>query len=90
MGPLYDVTILFSDIDGLGMFSTVAYDNGKMICPARVGKYRTEAGRYINHSDDPNVKMVQDDNSIWVYACKEIKNYEELLVNYEENLKLNE
>lgn len=90
MGLWYDVSILFSLIHGLGMFATAKFKDGDEVCPAMIGSFRTEAGRYINHSDKPNIKMVRHDGGVMVHACKEIKNGDELLVDYEVNAKLNE
>lgn len=90
MGIRYYVSILFSRIHGLGMFATTLFQEGDKICPAMVGAYRTEAGRYINHSDKPNVKMVRHDGGIMTIACKDIIQGDELLVDYEVNAKLNE
>ena len=90
MGVWYDVSILFSPVHGLGMFATTRFKEGDEICPAMVGSFRTEAGRYINHSDEPNIKMRRHDGGIMAIACKDILNGDELLVDYEVNAKLNE
>lgn len=52
------VRVSESPIDGKGLFVTHPVKAGDVICPARVGGKRTQAGRYTNHSATPNAKMV--------------------------------
>ncbi len=47
-----------SPIQGKGLFVTSPIKKGALICSARVGGLRTQAGRYTNHSRTPNAKMV--------------------------------
>ena len=47
-----------SAIEGKGLFVTVPVKAGDLICQARIDGYRTQAGKYTNHSMAPNAKMV--------------------------------
>jgi hypothetical protein len=51
-----------SSIQGKGLFVTSPVKIGEIICPARVDGYRTQAGRYTNHSASPNAKMILQSN----------------------------
>ena len=51
-----------SPIQGKGLFVTSHLNAGAIICPARVDGQRTQAGRYTNHSQTPNAKMVLQSN----------------------------
>lgn len=46
-----------SPIDGLGMFSTEAIAAFELIAPASIDRMRTPAGRYTNHSANPNAML---------------------------------
>lgn len=52
------VRVSDSAIEGKGLFVTVPIKAGDLICPARINGYRTQAGKYTNHSMAPNAKMV--------------------------------
>ena len=54
----WDVRISKSPIEGVGLFATRPFHPGDIICPARIGNFRTPAGRYINHSTRPNCEFV--------------------------------
>lgn len=51
-----------SPIEGKGLFVTAPVKAGDIICPARIGGMRTQAGRFTNHSVFPNAKMVAKPN----------------------------
>lgn len=46
-----------SPIDGKGLFVTCPVKAGEVICAARVNGKRTQAGRFTNHSVNPNAEM---------------------------------
>lgn len=71
-----------SPIHGTGLFATKIFKQGDLVCPARLGLYRTPGGRYINHSHLPNVVFKLCDDNLWVYASKDIDIGEELTLNY--------
>jgi hypothetical protein len=51
-----------SPIHGKGLFVTSPVKAGDVICPARINGFRTQAGRYTNHSMFPNAEMVRKPN----------------------------
>lgn len=84
-----------SSIEGTGLFATADIKSGEIIGPARREGRRTIAGRYTNHSKNPNAKMVQGPlDSIYLVAIKDIigcmggRDGEEITVNYRDALKL--
>lgn len=54
----YKVMVSDSMIDGRGLMATASIEPGEFIAPARVGGKRTPAGRYTNHSPNPNAEFV--------------------------------
>ena len=47
-----------SPIHGQGLFVMSPIQAGELICPARIGGMRSQAGRFTNHSVNPNAEMV--------------------------------
>lgn len=85
-----------SPIDGTGLFATSNIFVNEPIAPARIGLKRTIAGRYANHSVNPNAKMVDGLNgNIYLVATKKItgcrggQDGEEITVDYREAMKVN-
>ena len=85
-----------SDIEGKGLFLSWHTSAGQIIAPARIEGKRTPAGRYVNHSKNPNCKYIADDKSdIYLVAIKDIEGCkggskgEELTVDYRQALTLN-
>ena len=72
-----------SKIEGDGFFTDLRISSGMTICEMRVNGLRTEAGRYVNHSFNPNsvIKML-DDGNIELLAIRDIEGGEELTVSY--------
>jgi hypothetical protein len=54
------VSVRPSPIEGKGLFSSFPILSGEVISPARMGGKRTIAGRYVNHSLNPNCKYVKN------------------------------
>ena len=81
----YEDTIIIkeSTIEGMGCFTTKTYKAEEIIGNGLYGDYKTELGRYINHSNKPNIYLKKGK----FIALKEILPNEELLVNYFTNLK---
>lgn len=84
-----------SEIQGRGMFSTWPFDEGDVIAPARLKGCRTPAGRYVNHSANPNCVFVKNDaGDIYLVAksrirgCKGGEKGDELTVDYRQALAL--
>lgn len=91
----YNVTVRESAIEGLGLFSSVPVCSGSVIAPARIGDKRTPAGRYTNHSKNPNAEFVRNDiGDIWLVAKRDIQGCmggsygEEITVDYAQTLAL--
>lgn len=81
----YRLVIGPSKIHGSGLFTQVDILTGEIICPARVGNFRTPAGRYMNHSATPNTYMKIFADSIQVIAAENILKGAELTTNYASN-----
>jgi hypothetical protein len=60
-----------SDIAGKGMFATRDIEPGERISPVRIDGKRTPAGRFINHSAQPNTVFVLLENGDLVLEAKE-------------------
>jgi len=87
---MQDVALLGeSAIHGLGLFATRPIKNGEVIAAARFLGLRTQAGRFINHSGDPNVEFFAIADDIIVKAIAHIAPGAELLVDYRQALSVN-
>lgn len=91
----YKFKVTKSKIEGEGLFATGDFEPGEVIAPARIKGDRTIAGRYTNHSLNPNAKMVRSsDSNIDLIAIKQIAGChggldgEEITVNYRESVRL--
>ena len=81
-----------SNIDGLGAiadqdikkgeFIGVAIDDDTRIESIPQFDTRTILGRYLNHQDSQNAIQKQENDSLNVYANKNIKKGEEITINY--------
>lgn len=78
-----------SDIHGLGLFATKDFDAGETICPGRLDGKRTPAGRYINHSQDSNIRPELVGDDIFAVAARKIRAGDELLVDYRASMRVN-
>jgi SET domain-containing protein len=83
------VTILNSEIEGLGLFSTDDIDKGHCIGITHIenpyfpnGYSRTPLGGFYNYSDEPNCESVVDGVYLVLKTLRDIKNGEELTVKY--------
>jgi len=78
-----------SSIHGKGLFATVDFEAGDVVCPGRIDGMRTPAGRYINHSPNYNIIPEKVGDDIYaVAACRIIKG-DELLVDYRSSMRVN-
>ena len=82
-----DVIVKTSEIEGQGLFADKLFRKGELIMIARVGDKRTKAGRYANHSINPNAVMVESGTSINLVALKDI-DYSEITIDYRMALEL--
>jgi hypothetical protein len=74
-------------IHGKGSFTTRAFKVGDKVGPARIDGKRTQLGRYVNHSPNPNVKISVDGSTIDFEAVKDIQTGDEITVNYRDNFQ---
>ena len=89
------VTIRTSPIHGKGVFLSSPAESGELIAPARVAGFRTPAGRYTNHSKQPNAVFFMDEQgTIFLVATRRIEGCcggsqgEEVTVDYRQALAL--
>jgi len=79
-----------SDIHGKGLFALKGFKSGEEICPGRINGMRTPAGRFINHSPEPNAVTVKKINGDLVaLAIKDIAPNDEILIDYRNSMKVN-
>ena len=90
----YKIGVFPSPIEGKGIFATADISKNEIIAPSRIGGKRTPAGRYTNHSETPNAKMVHSDGNIYLMATRDIKGClggcigEEVTTDYRDNVNL--
>lgn len=84
-----------SSIEGKGLFATADIREGELIANARISGGRTIAGRYTNHSKNPNAVMVKRMNGDIdlialrnISGCKGGIDGEEITINYRDALSL--
>ena len=89
----YKVSVADSSIEGKGLFASGNIPQFEVIAPALVEGFRTPAGRYTNHSKNPNAMMFRMENGdIYLVAmrdiagCKGGSNGEEITVDYRQAL----
>lgn len=92
----YKIKTAKSDIEGVGIFATANIDALEIIAPARLKGKRTIAGRFTNHSVDPNAIMIADiDENIHLMAKRNISGChggldgEEITIDYRAAVELN-
>lgn len=92
----YQIKVGMSNIEGKGLFATSNFSAGDLIAPGRIAGKRTIAGRFTNHSPNPNAQMRKGDNGdIFLIALKDITGCkggldgEEITINYRDAVKLN-
>jgi hypothetical protein len=71
-----------SRIDGLGCIATREFSVGDNVGFSLYQDYRTELGRYINHSMHPNCEVMHDANRAPIITIAPIISGDELTVNY--------
>ena len=82
------LTIKKSEIDNLGLFATVNIQKGvnagitHIIDPITMKLYRTPLGGFINHSEEPNAKIVEVQRVRYLYFLRDIEPNEEITVKY--------
>lgn len=76
-----------SPIHGTGFFANKQFKAGDKILVARIGDKRTEAGRFVNHSESPNAEMRYSGSNIYLFALEDIKNGQEVTTSYRETVE---
>jgi hypothetical protein len=91
----YKVMVAPSKIDGKGLFATGNFKIDEIIAPARINGLRTPAGRFTNHSKNPNAKMILLDNgdinlvsNMIIDGCKGGNLGNEITIDYRQALSL--
>jgi hypothetical protein len=91
----YKMTVALSNIEGKGVFATGNIDADEIVAPARIAGKRTPAGRFTNHSKNPNAKMILLDNGninlvaiTPIIGCKGGNLGEEITIDYRQALSL--
>ena len=86
--PMEKTIVCDSKLSGKGLFAIKPIRAEDVIMPARIQGMRTQAGRFTNHSFNPNAKMFLHDNGdIDLVALKTIFK-EEITVDYRQALNL--
>lgn len=85
----FEVIVKESRLHGLGLFALKYFAAGELICPGRIDGHRTPAGRYINHSADPNATSVKTGDDIAAVALRPIHPGDEILICYRTAVKVN-
>jgi len=91
----YKVKVGHSKRQGRGLIATANIAPAETICPTRIGDKRTPAGRYTNHSANPNARMVIVKDTIYLVALRPIKGCaggfdgDEITVDYRATVALN-
>lgn len=82
------VEVAPSHIHGNGLHATAKFAAGDVIALARLGNYRTPAGRYTNHDDTPNAVMMRTGCEWRLVACSDIESGAEIFVDYRQVIQL--
>jgi hypothetical protein len=89
----WSLLVANSPIHGCGAFALQAIGPGQVAAPARVGGRRTPAGRFVNHSANPNAAGVpaSDDPEadVDLVALRPILPGEEITVDYRQSFRAN-
>lgn len=78
-----------SPIHGTGLFATRDFEIGEVVCPGRLDGKRTPAGRFINHSLNPNIEPKKVGGDIYAVAMRKVRAGDELLVDYRASMRVN-
>jgi len=78
-----------SSIHGRGLFATKDFEAGETVCPGRLDGKRTPGGRFINHSQNSNIRPELVGHDIFAVAARKISAGDELLVDYRASMRVN-
>ena len=77
-----------SELHGVGLFAARGLSAGELIAPAIIEYLRTPAGRYTNHSKNPNSHPVLHNSVIYLEALVDISNGDEITINYRDSVRV--
>ncbi len=79
-----------SRIEGLGVFALVPYPRGATIGAARVGRNRTQLGRFVNHAAKPNAQHIFHPHADMVIqiALEDIRPGDEITNDYRRSFNM--
>ena len=77
-----------SPIHGVGLFASRFIPKATPFAPARVNNCRCVAGRWMNHTINPNCQFVPINSDLETVALRDILEGEELTVNYRNILEI--
>lgn len=87
---IFPVELRDSRIHGKGLFALVEFSPGQFICSGRIDGRRTLAGRFINHSADPNAVTVKSSKGdLGAVALRVIRKDEEITLDYRGSMRVN-
>jgi hypothetical protein len=83
-----------SGVSGEGIFAEIDIDSGTNLGVGfeKIGNTgtpdqdytRTELGEKINHSENPNLELKEEENKFYLITARKIKAGEELFLNYKD------
>jgi hypothetical protein len=82
------VELRSSVIDGLGVFATKLFSTGGIVGVANFEGKRTQFGRYVNHSANPNVVIATDGENLVFVATAQIEPEQEITTDYRQTLEV--
>ncbi len=89
MPESFNVELRDSALHGKGLFAIKEFSAGELICPGRINGKRTPAGRFINHSSNPNATTSKVGDDIEAVAIRKIQENEEIVIDYRTSMKVN-
>lgn len=84
----HGITLGTSQVEGTGVFPTRPFRNGEVVGPARLNGFRTQLGRYVNHSSNPNARMTLADHGDIMLVLTQDITQEEITTDYRHTLAL--
>lgn len=85
----FGLVVSQSPIHGNGLFTLNDISAGSFICFARVNGVRSQAGRFSNHSANPNCEMRASGDDIALFSTRDIGNGDELTIDYRQSTHVN-
>ena len=85
-----NVEVRKSRIQGDGLFATRAIEVNATIAPMSVGMNRTAAGRFTNHSHEPNAEAYIDGGDLYLRSRTRIPEGDEVTVDYRQVVEVSQ